>query len=50
VVADGSFGPGLHLLVWDGRTTGGETAKPGTYFIRLTSGSSSTSHKLVLRQ
>jgi len=40
--------PGWHTVVWDGKTSGGEPAPSGIYFMRLFSGGVSGMRRLVL--
>jgi hypothetical protein len=40
--------PGWHTVVWDGKTSGGEPAPSGVYFVRLSSEGASGMRRLVL--
>ena len=44
----GTFGAGVHTLVWDGRNDAGLAAPQGIYFIRMTTGSKSFVRKALL--
>lgn len=47
-VLHGERTAGSHALVWDGRTSGGQRAAGGIYFVRLRAGASSFTRKVVL--
>jgi hypothetical protein len=40
--------PGMQTMSWDGRDHSGRRAAPGTYFVRLQAGGTSTTSRLVL--
>jgi hypothetical protein len=45
---DGSFEPGSHVLIWDGRERSGALAPSGVYFVRVTAENDSRVRKMVL--
>lgn len=45
---DGSLAPGEHEIWWDARTASGSDLQPGVYFLRLVSGGTATTGRLVL--
>jgi hypothetical protein len=47
-LVDGSPGPGVHRVRWDGRDRYGRQAATGVYFYRLESGTFAQTHKMVL--
>jgi len=47
-LADGPFGPGRHLLSWDGRDARGRGVASGVYFVRLVSGGIQQTRRIVL--
>jgi len=48
-LANGLFEPGLHTVTWDGLDSQGGHARPGAYFVRVTSGAQSSTHMIILR-
>jgi hypothetical protein len=49
-LATGSRRPGEHVVRWDGRDSDGHLLSTGIYFYRLSSGSKTTTRKLLLLQ
>ena len=47
-VASGPFAAGVHRIEWDGRTTGGDRAGAGLYFVRAKAGAASVNRKVAL--
>lgn len=47
-LADGSMGPGMHTLQWDGTNDGGTRLGSGVYFYRITAGPDRAQRKLVI--
>ena len=47
-LADGSLGPGVHTLQWDGTSDRGSRLASGVYFYRLTAGSDRAERKMVI--
>ncbi|MBK9777496.1 MAG: T9SS type A sorting domain-containing protein [bacterium] len=47
-LARDEFGPGRHVMTWDGRDHVGRAASSGVYFIRVTDGVQSRSEKVAL--
>jgi flagellar hook assembly protein FlgD len=47
-VAAGPFVAGIHRIEWDGRTSAGNRAGPGLYFIRAQAGAQTTNRKVAL--
>jgi hypothetical protein len=47
-IIDRVEGPGNHLAVWNGTTSGGTIASSGIYFYRLTHGGLSAAKKMIL--
>jgi hypothetical protein len=43
----GPLNRGQHVIVWDGRTTGGDPAPPGVYFLNLRAGRDRVTDKVV---
>ena len=48
-LANGMFAPGLHSVTWDGLDSRGGRARPGAYFVRVSNGSQSSTHLMILR-
>jgi len=48
-LANGIFAPGLHSVAWDGLDSRGGRARPGAYFVRVSNGSQSSTHLMILR-
>ncbi len=48
LLKEGPEEEGMHEVMWDGRTTEGETAASGIYFCRLNAGESVAAQKLLL--
>jgi hypothetical protein len=48
VLANRTFEPGAHELVWDRRTTSGAVVSPGVYYYRIRAGEFSARKKLVV--
>ncbi len=46
---EGVLARGSALVVWDGRATGGETARPGAYFAKLEAEGAVVSRKIIVR-
>ncbi|MEO0009941.1 MAG: FlgD immunoglobulin-like domain containing protein [candidate division WOR-3 bacterium] len=49
-LADGSVPAGSYTVSWDGRTDQGKRAAPGIYFIKLETGSTRLTRKLILER
>jgi hypothetical protein len=47
-VADDTFGPGAHSMVWTGVDEAGRPVPSGVYFVRMRAGNTAVSRKLVL--
>jgi hypothetical protein len=47
VVHRGGVSPGARTFTWDGRSERGELVPPGMYFIRLSTGSATITHRLI---
>jgi len=48
LLAERTFGPGLHSEVWDGLDDGGDSVASGVYFIRVTTPTRSDVRRVVL--
>ena len=47
-LGEARVGTGRHVVGWDGRGDGGRQVAPGMYFLRLTTGETAATGKLVL--
>jgi len=47
-IADRVFGPGSHVLLWDGSSRSGTKLASGVYFLRIEAGSERTFRKLMI--
>ena len=47
-LTDGEWGPGLHTLVWDGRSHRGHEVASGFYFYRMQTGAFQVTKRMVL--
>lgn len=48
-LADAAFPPGRQTIFWDGRATNGAPVAPGVYFIKLETGKSPVTRKLIIQ-
>ncbi len=47
-LANGSFGPGIHTVPWDGKGNGGQPVAAGVYYVRMQAGEYTVTRPVVI--